>query len=142
MLSSTSVVDRGIPTEEVLSEMRLADPPVNYLVGTPKGRLTKLEKDLIELPWEQVRQGIKVKLLPKNEELYVLAHSHDRVLKERAIRRRKLKRLWARLRSSLGVLPARHLTRETKAVGEWPYRQSGPRQICRHPNVGCSLPNH
>src|ERR1700730_5317996 len=82
------VVDRGIPTEEVLSEMRLADPPVQYLVGTPKGRLTKLEKDLIKLPWEQVRQGIEVKLLSKNEELYVLAHSHDRVLKERAIRRR------------------------------------------------------
>src|SRR3984893_15309314 len=92
------VVDRGVPTEEVLSEMRLADPPVHYLVGTPKGRLTKLEKDLIKLPCEQVRQGIKVKLLPKNEELYVLAQSHDRVLKERAIRRRKLKRLWARLK--------------------------------------------
>src|ERR1700730_4921915 len=90
--------DRGIPTEEVLSEMRVADPPVHYLVGTPKGRLTKLEKDLIKLPWEQVRQGIEVKLLPKDEELYVLAQSHDRVLKERAIRRRKLKRLWARLK--------------------------------------------
>src|ERR1700730_4297052 len=52
----------------------------------------------MKLPWEQVRQGIEVKLLPKNEELYVLAQSHDRVLKERAIRRRKLKRLWARLK--------------------------------------------
>jgi len=92
------VMDRGIPTEVVLAEMRQADPPINYLVGTPKGRLTKLEKDLLTLPWQAVRQGVEVKLLPKNEELYVLAQSHARVLKERAIRRRKLKGLWARLK--------------------------------------------
>jgi transposase len=116
------VVDRGIPTEEVLSEMRLADPPVNYLVGTPKGRLTKLEKDLIELPWEQVRQGIKVKLLSKNEELYVLAHSHDRVLKERAIRRRKLKRLWARLKE----ISAMELNRDELLMKLGAARAKGP----------------
>src|SRR5215470_13228267 len=92
------VMDRGIPTEETLSEMRQADPPVTYLVGTPKGRLTKLEKDLLKLPWQAVRQGVDVKLLKRDEELYVLAQSHHRVLKERAIRRRKLKWLWARLK--------------------------------------------
>jgi hypothetical protein len=92
------VCDRGIPTEEILSEMRKADPPVSYLVGTPKGRLTKLEKDLLKLSWQEVRQGVDVKLLPQDEELYVLAQSHDRVLKERAIRRRKLKWLWTRLK--------------------------------------------
>lgn len=27
--------DRGVPTEEVLQEMRVSDPPVQYLVGTP-----------------------------------------------------------------------------------------------------------
>jgi transposase len=92
------VMDRGIPTEAVLGEMRVADPPVYYLVGTPKGRLTKLEKDLLGLPWREVRQGVEVKLLPQDAELYVLAKSHDRVTKERAIRRRKLKWLWARLK--------------------------------------------
>jgi hypothetical protein len=34
------VMDRGIPTEETLEQMRHSDPPVCYLVGTPKGRLT------------------------------------------------------------------------------------------------------
>jgi transposase len=92
------VMDRGIPTEEVLSEMRRADPPVRYLVGTPKGRLTKLEKDLLKLSWQDVREGVQVKLLPQDQELYVLARSHARILKERAIRRRKLKWLWARLK--------------------------------------------
>ncbi len=51
------VMDRGIPTEEVLAEMRASDPPVSYLVGTPKGRLSALEKQLLTLPWQTVREG-------------------------------------------------------------------------------------
>ena len=92
------VMDRGIPTEKVLAEMRAADPPISYLVGTPKGRLSKLEKDLVALPWQAVRQGVNVKLLPQEQELYVLAQSLPRIHKERAMRRRKLKWLWARLK--------------------------------------------
>ena len=37
-------MDRGIPTEETLEQMRTAQPPVHYLVGTPKGRLSKFER--------------------------------------------------------------------------------------------------
>lgn len=92
------VMDRGIPTEEVLEEMRAADPPVYYLVGTPKGRLTKLERDLLPLPWQAARPGVQVKLLPQEQELYVLAESLDRIHKERAMRRRQLKRLVKRLK--------------------------------------------
>jgi len=91
------VMDRGIPTEEVLAEMRASDPPVAYLVGTPKGRLTKLEAQLTTLPWQQVRDGIDVKLLAQEGELYVLAQSRDRVGKERAMRRRALRKLLKRL---------------------------------------------
>jgi len=91
------VMDRGIPSEEVLAEMRAADPPVSYLVGTPKGRLSRLEKHLVTLPWQAVREGVDVKLLPQDHELYVLAQSRARIHKERAMRRRKLKWLWARL---------------------------------------------
>jgi hypothetical protein len=78
--------------------MRKSQPPVYYLVGTPKGRLGHLEKDLAERPWEAVRQGVEVKLLPQDGELYVLAQSRDRVCKERAMRRRQLKKLWKRLK--------------------------------------------
>jgi len=91
-------MDRGIPTEAVLAEMRRADPPVHYLVGTPKGRLNRLEKDLLGKPWQAVRPGVQVKLLAADGELYVFAESADRVAKERAMRRRQLKCLWARLR--------------------------------------------
>src|SRR5712691_1821454 len=92
------LMDRGIPTEAVLAEMRGADPPVQYLVGTPKGRLTRLEKDLRSQPWQDARPGVRVKLLPQDGELYVFAHSVNRVAKERAMRRRQLKWLWARLK--------------------------------------------
>jgi len=91
------VMDRGIPTEEVLAEMRAADPPVYYLVGTPKGRLKKLESALLPLPWADVRPGVQVKLLAQEKELYVFAQSRDRIHKERAMRRRALKRLVSRL---------------------------------------------
>ena len=69
------IMDRGIPTEEVLAEMRKSQPPVHYLVGTPKARLEHLEKELAERPWEAVRQGVEVKLLAQEGELYVLAQS-------------------------------------------------------------------
>src|SRR5437660_7860001 len=80
------LMDRGVPTEEVLAEMRAADPPVHYLVGTPKGRLTRLERRLIAKPWQEARPGVQVKLLAQEGELYVLAQSRDRVAKERAMR--------------------------------------------------------
>jgi hypothetical protein len=91
------IMDRGIPTEAVLAEMRASDPPVRYLVGTPKGRLSRLEKPLLAKPWVEARAGVQVKLLEQDAELYVYAASADRVGKERAMRKRQLKWLWKRL---------------------------------------------
>ena len=91
------VMDRGIPTEDILREMRTAPTPVSYLVGTQRGRLTKLEKEFLKLPWAKVKDSLEVKLLPQEGELYILARSQGRRKKERAMRRRRLKRLWHRL---------------------------------------------
>ena len=91
------IMDRGIPTEETLAAMRAGDPPVRYLVGTPKGRLTRLEKAFAGLPWREVRESVEVKLLAEDGELYILAQSRARILKERGMRRRRLKKLWRRL---------------------------------------------
>jgi hypothetical protein len=102
------LMDRGVPTEAVLAEMRQADPPGLYVVGTPKRRLSRLERDLLAKPWQEARPGVQVKLLPQDGELYVLAESRDRVAKERAMRRRQLKWLWKRLRQ----IAAMKLTRE------------------------------
>jgi hypothetical protein len=70
---------------------------VQYLVGTPKGRLNRLERALLAKPWREARPGVQVKLLAEDGELYVFAQSADRIAKERAMRRRQLKWLWARL---------------------------------------------
>lgn len=119
------LMDRGIPTEEVLEQMRTSDPPVQYLVGTPKGRLTTLERPLLEQPWQQARPNVRVKLLPQDAELYVFAESRDRIAKERSMRRRQLRWLWARLQQLSGM----RLTRDAllmklgaaqhKAPGAW-----------------------
>ena len=93
----TWVMDRGIPTEKVLKDMREAKQPVSYLVGTPKGRLSKLEESFLGKSWKQVRTEVKVKLLRQSGELYILARSDGRVNKERSMRRRRLKKLWQRL---------------------------------------------
>ena len=93
------VMDRGIPTEALLQEMRQQqDPPLQYIVGTPKGQLSKLEAELLKLSWQQARPSVQVKLLSREQELFILVNSQERVNKERAIRRRKLKALWARLK--------------------------------------------
>jgi transposase len=115
------VMDRGIPTEEVLSEMRSSVPPIHYLVGTPKGRLTQLEKALALRPWEKVREGVEVKVLPQEGELYVLAQSRDRLSKERAMRRRQLKTLWRRLKAlqEMEVSPQELLLKLGEARGKY-----------------------
>ena len=91
------IMDRGIPTEDTLTSMRTSQCPVHYLVGTPKGRLTRLERAFLDQPWQQVRESVEVKLLQQEQELYILAKSQPRMLKERGMRRRRLKRLWQRL---------------------------------------------
>lgn len=93
------VMDRGIPTEEVLQEMRAAtEAPVQYLVGTPKGRLGQMEAELLKLPWHQAREGVRVKLLPRDGELYLCVESQARIGKERGMRGRRLRMLITRLK--------------------------------------------
>ena len=93
------IMDRGIPTEETLRQMRNSETPIYYLVGTPKGRLSKLEQAFVGKPWEQAKTSVQVKLLAQQDEVYILAKSDARLLKERGMRQRKLKRLWTRLKA-------------------------------------------
>jgi hypothetical protein len=93
----TWVMDRGIPTEAVLAEMRAAETPTHYLVGTSRGRLSQMERDFLTKPWAQVRDAVQVKLVEQRGELYILARSGARRDKEQAMRRRRLKKLVKRL---------------------------------------------
>ena len=91
------VMDRGVPTEDSLAQMRRIG--ASYLVGTPKGRLNKLEQAFLLQPWERVREGVDVKRLAQDVDTYVLAQSAQRIDKERAMRRRRLRRYVARLKA-------------------------------------------
>ena len=101
------LMDRGIPTEAVLQEMRETERQMFYLVGTPKARVSKYEKQWLELPWQKVRDSVEVKLFSPDGELYVLAKSEGRQQKEIAIRRKKLARLLRKLRRMRKSLPSR-----------------------------------
>ena len=94
-------MDRGIPTEETLKD--LAARGGEYVVGTPKGRLTKLESAFAQKPWQSVRDKVRVKLLEEEEEVIVFVESDDRVLKERSMRQRRVRKLLKRLASQLNV---------------------------------------
>jgi transposase len=101
------VMDRGIPTEAILQEMREPERQTFYLVGTPKGRINQHEKKWLDLPWQKVRDSVEVKLYEHEGELYVLAKSQGRQAKEIAIRRKRLARLLRKLRAMRKSLPQR-----------------------------------
>jgi len=101
------VMDRGIPTEEVLAEMRSPGRQTFYLVGTPKSKISQHEKQWLDLPWQKVRESVEVKLYAHENELYVLAKSEGRQQKEIAMRRRRLVRLLLKLRAMRRSLPSR-----------------------------------
>ena len=101
------LMDRGIPTEAILAEMRDPAREMFYLVGTPKARVTKYEKQWLDLPWQKVRESVEVKLFSRDGELYVLAKSEGRQAKEIAIRRKKLARLLRKLRVMRRSCPKR-----------------------------------
>src|SRR5712691_6236749 len=100
------VMDRGIPTEEILQEMRDPARGIFYLVGTPKGKIQQYEKKWLDLPWQQVRDSVDVKLFEQDGELYVLAKSAGRRAKETAMRRKRLARLLRKLRAMRRSLPS------------------------------------
>jgi len=82
-------MDRGIPTEATLKEMREAG--TQYLVGTPRSMLSKLDQQFADKPWQAVHEAMTVKLAEHEGEFYVLAHSDARQLKEKAMRRRRFR---------------------------------------------------
>lgn len=101
------VMDRGIPSEATLQEMREPEQQTFYLVGTPKARINQHEKKWLDLPWQKVRDSVEVKLYRHEGELYVLAKSEGRRAKENAMRRKRLVRLLRKLRVMRKSLPKR-----------------------------------
>jgi transposase len=101
------VMDRGVPSEAILKDMRSPERQTFYLVGTPKSKINQHEKKWLDLPWQKVRDSVDVKLYEHEGELYVLARSGGRQAKENAMRRKRLARLLRKLRAMRKSLPKR-----------------------------------
>ena len=101
------VMDRGVPSEAILKDMRDPERQTFYLVGTPKSKINQHEKKWLDLPWQKVRDSVEVKLYEHEGELYVLAKSGGRQAKENAMRRKRLARLLRKLRAMRKSLPKR-----------------------------------
>jgi transposase len=81
------VMDRGNVSEANLAFIR--ERGGKYIVGTPKALLRKVQGQITEEGWREVREGIEVKLvkLPGGDEseTLILCRSEDRIVKELAM---------------------------------------------------------
>src|SRR5258708_1901892 len=87
------MMDRGIPIEALLREVRTTRQETFYLVGTSRAKIREYEKQWLELPWQKFRESVEVKLFAREGELYVLAKREVWQAKEMAMRREKLPQL-------------------------------------------------
>ena len=78
-----------------LSQMR--NEKIQYLVGTPRAMLARLEDKLVDMDWKAANENVSVKLMAEDNELYVPAKSKDRRAKERAMRKYRLRKYLAGL---------------------------------------------
>jgi transposase len=92
------VFDRGVASEKNLEALRASGG--QYLVGTPRTLLRKVESALLDGNWKTVRDGIEVQLVPApdgSEDTFILCRSSDRRTKEAAIHERFEKKIEERL---------------------------------------------
>jgi transposase len=109
------VRDRGMVSEAHLRFLRSRDG--QYIVGTPKAMLRQFEEQLTQQGWQEVQQGVEVKLVPgpDGDETFVLARSADRREKEKAMHERFVERLEAGLKKMLTAAESGRLKDEAVA---------------------------
>ena len=128
------VMDRGMVSEENLDYLR--ERGARYIVGTPKGRLRRFERELCEhKDWQEVEPGVEVKLLDhpdrQGQERYVLCRSEARHQKEAAMLRRQRERLRAKLveiDASLKKRPQK-LEPTGRRIGKWMGRNTAAAKL-------------
>ena len=81
-------VDRGMISAANLAWLQ--ERGSRYIVGTPKGELKRFEQELLKGTWQQIREGLEVRIVPGDSgpETFILCRSADRAAKERAMRQR------------------------------------------------------
>ena len=129
-------MDRGMVSEENLDYLRARD--ALYIVGTPKGRLRRFERELYEpKDWQQVEPGVEVKLIDhpdgQGQERYVLCRSEARHQKEAAMLRRQRDRLRVKLIEIDASLRKRPQALEPvgRRIGRWLGRNTAAETVFR-----------
>lgn len=109
---------------------------IDLLVGTPKGRLRKFERELLEpKDWQQVESGVEVKLVGhpdgQGRERYVLCRSKARHEKEAAILHRQRDRLRTKLTQIDASLRKRRAKPESieRRIGKWLGRNTAAENV-------------
>ena len=94
---------------------------VSYIVGTPKALLRQFEQHLTDQDWQQVQEGVEVKLVhgPDGQEVFVLARSRDRRQKEQAMHQRFRERMEAALQKMQQSAATGHLKDLALAQRRW-----------------------
>jgi transposase len=82
------VMDRGMVSQENIEYLR--EGGRRYILGTPKSELKKFEGELLEENWDEIRDGLEVKLCgsESGEETFILCRSAKRREKEKAMHER------------------------------------------------------
>jgi len=87
------VMDRGMVSEDNLEYLKAGGR--RYIVGTPRSQLRRFEQELLKPDWQQVREGLEVRLCPSpdGKESFILCRSSARAIKEKQIHDRFEKRI-------------------------------------------------
>ena len=103
-IGSLWLMDRGVPTEKTLKEMR--ESGYRYLVGAPRGHLKVLGDKLKKSDWQNVQEGVDVKMAKADDvtakdadgkettvpgDTFVLTRSAARSLKETSMRAKRIR---------------------------------------------------
>jgi len=87
------VMDRGMVSGDNLEYLKAGGR--RYIVGTPRSQLRRFEQELLKPDWQQVREGLEVRLCPSpdGKESFILCRSSARAIKEKQIHDRFEKRI-------------------------------------------------
>ena len=123
------VFDRGIVSEENLAAIRKRGG--QYLTGTPRSQMKRLEEELLKDDWTRVRPKVEVKkvAIPQGEETYILCRTAGHKEKEQAIRNRFSNRMVTALQGLQKAIATGQLKDRNKME-----RRLGKIQA-RHPQV-------
>ena len=83
--------DRGLTSEANIEFLK--QDGRQFIIGTSKAELKKFERELLAEDWNVVREGLEVKLCPRDGDMYVLCRSADRREKEKAMHERFIARM-------------------------------------------------